>query len=364
MGLTCGIVGLPNVGKSTIFNALSAAGADVANYPFCTIEPNLGVVLIPDPRLYKLAELFKPEKITPNVLEILDIAGLVKGASAGEGLGNKFLSHIRQVQAILQVVRCFEDDNVVHVSGEIDPLRDIETIETELILADLETIQKRIDKQEKLAKGNDPKAKEELEVLKKVKPWLDAGKLARTLAVTDKETTVLRDLFLLTSKPILYVCNVGEEDLLKDSDSFLKVQTYAKKTNADVLKICGKVESELSTLEAEEKKEFLKEMGISEPGLNQLIRKGFSLLNLKTFFTAGPTEVRAWSIPQGTKAPQAAGVIHSDFEKGFIRAEIYHYDDLIQKGSEANVKAAGLMRLEGKEYEVKDGDIVYFRFNV
>ena len=364
MGLSCGIVGLPNVGKSTIFNALSNAGAQVANYPFCTIDPNVGIVPVPDPRLKDISDLIHPDKITPNSLEILDIAGLVKGASQGEGLGNKFLSHIRQVDAILHVVRCFEDPDVAHVSGTVDPLRDIETIHTELALADLETLNKRIEKNEKLSKTGSKEAKEELEVLKILQAGLNQGKMIRNLSLSSAQKEILKELFLLTSKPVLYVANVLEGESATDSAFVLTVKDLAQKEGAQVVKICGKVEAELMALSQDERKEFLKELGISEPGLHQLIRTSYKLLNLRTFFTAGKQEVRAWTILAGMKAPQAAGVIHSDFEKGFIRAETYHYNDLMKYKTEVEIKAHGLLRLEGKDYEIQDGDILYFRFNV
>ncbi|MBI4041440.1 MAG: redox-regulated ATPase YchF [Deltaproteobacteria bacterium] len=364
MGLSCGIVGLPNVGKSTIFNALSQAKAEVANYPFCTIDPNVGIVPIDDPRLKKIAEIFKPEKTTPNTLEVVDIAGLVKGASQGEGLGNKFLSHIRQVQAIIHVVRCFEDENVVHVSGVVDPIRDIETIETELALADLETLLKKIDRTEKLAKSHDPKIHEELAALKKARAVLDQGKLLIYDSFSDKELAFMQDLALLTLKPVLYVANVAEGEFNTRGEHYLKLKEFVEKRKTMLLPLCGKVEAELLSLDPEERVVFLKELGMEEPALNVLVREAFSLLKLRTFFTAGPKEVRAWTIRAGMTAPQAAGTIHSDFERGFICAEIYHFDNLVHAGSETVVKAKGLLRLEGREYEVQDGDIIFFRFNV
>lgn len=364
MGLKCGIVGLPNVGKSTIFNALTAAGAAVENYPFCTIDPNVGIVPVPDPRLHHISELIKPEKITPTILEVVDIAGLVKGASQGAGLGNKFLSHIREVDAIIHVVRCFEDPNVVHVDGSVDPIRDIEVIETELALSDLETVEKRERRNERLAKGGDKGAKEEQEVVARVKQGLEAGKAARVIGLSEEQKNKIRELFLLTLKPILYIANVSENDLKGSSEMAGKLRRFSEKNGADVIELCGKIEAEISVLPLEERQEFLKDLGIEEPGLDHLVREAYRLLKLVTFFTAGKKEVRAWTIPAGTKAPQAAGTIHSDFEKGFIRAEAYHYNDLMRYKFEAEVKAKGLMRLEGKEYVVKDGDILFFRFNI
>jgi hypothetical protein len=371
MGLKCGVVGLPNVGKSTIFNALTAAGAVVANYPFCTIDPNVGIVPVPDPRLHRISELIKPEKMTPTILEVVDIAGLVKGASQGAGLGNKFLSHIREVDAILHVVRCFEDPNVVHVAPDgdgdsecVDPIRDIEVIETELALSDLETVEKRMLRNERLVKGGDKGIKEEQEALAEVKKGLDAGKMARSIGLNEEQKNKIRELFLLTLKPVLYIANVSEEDLKGTHPKLEKLQEFSKKRGEIVIQLCGKIEAEISLLPKGEQKEFLKSLGIEEPGLDHLVREAYRLLKLITFFTAGKKEVRAWTVPFGTKAPQAAGTIHSDFEKGFIRAEAYHYNDLIQHKFEAEVKAKGLMRLEGKEYVVRDGDILFFRFNV
>lgn len=360
-----GIVGLPNVGKSTMFNAITKAGAECANYPFCTIEPNVGVVAVPDERLQKLAEIYHPQKVTPAVIEFVDIAGLVKGASHGEGLGNKFLSHIREVDSIVEVVRCFEDTNIVHVDGSIDPIRDIETINLELVFADLETIEKRIDNVKKKIKA-DKKYAQELEVLEKVKEWLSQGKPTRTMALNEEEKEILKDAFLLTMKPILYIANVSEEQLsnAENDENVKKVKEYAKQENAAVIPLCVKIEEELASLEGEDQKEMLEALGLEESGLDKVIKTSYDLLGLMSFLTAGEPEVRAWTIKKGTKAPQAAGKIHSDIERGFIRAEIISYDDLIKEGSVAAVKEKGLMRLEGKDYVMQDGDIVLFRFNV
>ncbi|SEF77540.1 hypothetical protein SAMN05660865_00983 [Caloramator fervidus] len=362
-----GIVGLPNVGKSTLFNAITQAGAECANYPFCTIEPNVGVVAVPDKRLDELAKIYNPEKVTPAVIEFYDIAGLVKGASKGEGLGNKFLSHIREVAAIVHVVRCFEDSNIVHVEGSIDPIRDIETINLELIFSDMEVLERRIDKTRKSAKSGDKKAQEELQFMERLYAHLEAGKPARTLETTEEEQEFLKQYFLLTSKPVLYTCNISEDDLLSgniENEYVKKVKEYAKSENAEVVVICAKLEEEISSLEGDEKKEFLLSYGLEEPGLNKLIRASYKLLGLISFLTAGPKEVRAWTIKKGTKAPQAAGKIHSDMERGFIRAEVISYEDLIKCGSETVAKEKGLIRLEGKDYVMQDGDVVVFRFNV
>lgn len=361
-----GIVGLPNVGKSTLFNAITKAGAECANYPFCTIEPNVGVVAVPDARLYKLAEMENPEKITPATIEFVDIAGLVKGASRGEGLGNKFLSHIREVDAIAHVVRCFEDPNVVHVDGKIDPIRDIETINLELIFADLETVEKRIEKVQRQAKSREKHFLDELAVLERIKEGLEQNHPVRTIEFSDEEQKIVKETFLLTSKPVIYVANISEEDLVEGKENIMvdSVKKYAKAENSKVIALCAEIESELAQLPDEERIQLLKEYNLKEPGLDRLIRAGFHLLGLITYLTAGPKEVRAWTIKEGTKAPEAAGKIHSDFERGFIRAEVVSYDELISCGSQAAVREKGLLRSEGKEYIVQDGDVIVFRFNV
>ena len=360
-----GIVGLPNVGKSTLFNAITNAGAECANYPFCTIEPNVGVVPVPDERLDELAKMYNPEKVTHAIIEFVDIAGLVKGASKGEGLGNKFLSHIREVDSIAQVVRCFENPNVVHVDGSIDPLRDIETINLELIFADIETIEKRLDRARKALKA-DKKAQAEIDVLEKIKNTLESGKCARTLSLSDEEKELIKDTFLLTMKPSLYIANVSEEQLqnTNNDENVKKVIEYAKNENAEVIPLCIKIEEELASLENEDKQEMLEALGLNESGLDKVIKASYDLLGLMSFLTAGEPEVRAWTIKKGTKAPQAAGKIHSDIERGFIRAEVVSYDDLIREGSMNAAKEKGLVRSEGKDYIMKDGDIVLFRFNV
>ncbi len=362
-----GVVGLPNVGKSTLFNAITCAGAQAANYPFCTIEPNTGVVAVPDQRLDVLSEMYHPEKYTPATLEFVDIAGLVKGASKGEGLGNKFLSHIREVDAIVHVVRCFEDENVIHVDGSVDPIRDIETIQTELVLADMETVSKRLEKAQHLLKNGDKKYAEEVEAANIVLEHLNQLKPARTAILSKEQKEIVNSWFLLTTKKVVYAANIGENDVGRDESELpmvQKVKALAKQEGSQVLVICAKLEEEIAQLEPDEKQMFLDEMGIGKSGLDRLVTLGYELLGYISFLTAGPKEVRAWTIVNGTKAPQAAGKIHTDFEKGFIRAEIVAYDDLIREGSMAACKEKGLIRSEGKEYVMKDGDVTLFRFNV
>ena len=366
MSLTTGIVGLPNVGKSTIFNAITKQKILSANYPFATIEPNVGVVVVPDKRLYFLNGLYKPASLVPTTFEFTDIAGLVKGASNGEGLGNKFLSHIREVDAIVEVVRCFDDKNIIHVENEVDPIRDITTIELELILADLEIVDNRLNKiGKKATMSKDKDIKKEAELLIKLKESLENDMTIRKIELTEEELKIIKPYNLLTLKPIIYMANVSENDLSTGTNDYVeKVREYADKEGAKVIVVCAKVEEELSELEEEEKKEFLEALGVAESGLDKLIQASYSLLGLETYFTAGTDEVRAWTFKTGMKAPQCAGIIHTDFERGFIKAEIMSYDDLKECGSEKAVKEAGKMRLEGKEYLMQDGDICYFRFNV
>ncbi len=363
MSVKCGIVGLPNVGKSTLFNALTEAGIQAENYPFCTIDPNIGVVPVPDPRLDRLAEIVKPKKVIHTTMEFLDIAGLVAGASKGEGLGNKFLANIRETDAICQVVRCFDDDNVVHVSGSIDPVRDIDVINTELALADLETVEKGIQRVSRVAKSGDKEARAQLAVFEAVREHLDSGRLVISMGLDEDQQEAIYELHLLTAKPVMYVANVMEDGF--ENNPYLDaVRKRAEEEGAETVAVCAAIEAELVDLDAAESRDYLEELGLEEPGLNRVIRAGYKLLGLQTYFTAGEKEARAWTVRIGATAPQAAGVIHTDFEKGFIRAEVVSYDDFVACGGEHGAREAGKLRLEGKDYIVHDGDVMHFRFNV
>lgn len=367
MGFQCGIVGLPNVGKSTLFNALTSAKAEAANYPFCTIEPNTGIVKVPDPRLEQIQKYIKTDRLIPATMTFVDIAGLVKGASKGEGLGNQFLGHIRETQAIAHVVRCFEDDNIIHVDGSVDPIRDVGVIDLELILADLDTINKRYSTLEKSSRtGTDKKAAAQMGVLAPVKKVLEAGKPVRSLKLSPEELALIHEFHLITAKPVMYIANLSENEAQSPESNrhYTALLAHAKAEGSPVIPICGKIESEIAELDASEKAAFLKEMGMPEAGLDRIIRAGYTLLGLQTYFTAGEIEIRAWTILKGFKAPQAAGVIHTDFEKGFIKAEVFHFEDLMKHHSESAIRDAGLLRLEGKDYVVRDGDVMHFRFAV